>query len=483
MKFLLLRPGDLKKTSKLSVISPLTIPPLGLLYLGASLERDGHKVELLDYYAEEVSREQLENSLMSSDAVGMTVYTTDHKHAADISRMIKEITPDIPLIIGGPHCTFLQKRSLSGLPDADISVMGEGEQVIIDIVRFLQGKKNLSDIHGIYYRENSLIKSGKPLQVIDNLDDLPFPARHLVNKYGYSTFAFGYTLKKEVTSLITSKGCPFHCRFCTRYGNIIKDWGFRKRSAENVVNEIQELNGKYRSVVIVDDNFLADKKRAHRIFDMLLETDTNAEFLIQGARVDTADKDLYLKMKKAGVEYIFYGLESGNQDVLDFYNKQITLQQIRKATSLAREMDFFIAASFIIGAPIETKKHVENTIKFACSLPIDSANFVPLIYRMGSQLWLEAVKNKKISPHQYDILADLSHNLGNFTEEEIIEYLTNAYKTFNFRPNHMLRQTFKTLLRKDYSLLINGFKFFIFFNKMSEIGEKAIKRKNITEKS
>ncbi|MCK5261735.1 MAG: B12-binding domain-containing radical SAM protein [Thermoplasmatales archaeon] len=480
MKFLLLRPGDREKIHRFSIISPLTVPPLGLLYLGAVLERDGHKVELLDFYAEDISREQLKNSLMSSDAVGMMVYTDDFKLAVDISRMIKEINPEIPLIIGGPHCTFFQKRSLSNIPDADISVIGEGEQVILDIVRFLQGSENLSDIHGIYYRDNGSIMSGKPLQVIDNLDALPFPARHLVEKYDYGSFAFGYTLKKRVTALNTSKGCPFHCSFCTRYGNFIKDWGFRKRSAENVVNEIQEINGKYRSVVIVDDNFLADKKRTHRIFDMLLETDTNIEFLIQGARVDTADKELYLKMKKAGIKYIFYGLESGNQDVLDYYNKNITLQQIRKATTLARETGFFIAASFIFGAPIETKKHVENTIKFACSLPLDLANFVPLIYRMGSPLWVEAVKNKKISPSQYDALADLSHNLGNFTEDELIEFTTNAFKTFYFRPKYILGQIYNSLSRKDYNLLIFGLKSFILINKTSEKIKKVIKSKNIT---
>ena len=475
MKFLLLRPGEKGRNTK-----HLALSPLGLLYLGAVLEQDGHKVELLDYYAEDISREQLKNSLMSSDAVGMTVYTEDYKPAADISRMIKEINPEIPLIIGGPHCTFLQKRSLSYIPDADIGVMGEGEHVILDLAQFLQGKKNLADIHGIYYRDNGSIVSGKPIQVIDNLDVLPFPARHLVEKYDYGTSTFGYTLKKKATSLITSKGCPFHCRFCTRYGNFIKDWGFRKRSAENVVNEIQEINGKYHSVAIVDDNFLADKKRAHRIFDMLLETDTNVEFLIQGARVDTADKELYLKMKKAGVRYIGFGIESGNQDILDFYNKKTTLQQIRKAVGLAHEMDFFIGASFIFGAPIETKKHVENTIKFACSLPLDRANFVPLIYRTGSSLWAEAVKNKKISPYQYDALADLGHNLGNFTEEELIEYTTNAFKTFYFRPSYILGQIYRTLSRNDYSLLINGFKFFILFNKASEAGKEVIKSKNIT---
>ena len=480
MKFLLLRPAYQEEKNKSHNITSRNLHPLGLLYIGASLENDGHEVELLDYYAEKITKDKLKNSLMSCDAVGMTVYTEDLKPAVGISKLIKDIDSDIPLIIGGPHCTFVQERSLQDISSADISVAGEGEYVILDLAKYLQGEKNLANIHGIYYKENGSIISGKPLKVINNLDVLPFPARHLVEKYDYSNFSFGYTFKGKITNLITSKGCPFHCRFCSRYHHFIKDWSFRERSAESVVNEIQELSGKYRSVVIVDDNFLADKKRAHKIFDMLLESNTGIEFLIQGARVDTADKELYLKMKKAGVKYIFYGLESGNQDVLDFYNKNITLQQIKKATTLARQMDFFIGASFIFGAPMETKNHFENTIKFACSLPLDNAIFVPLIYRTGSSLWMEAVKNKKIQPNQYEVLADSSHNLSNFTEEELIEHTSNAINSFYFRPSYIFEQIFKTLLRKDYSLLINGIKYLILFNKKKETGIEIIKSKNVT---
>jgi len=479
MKFLLLRPAYKEEKNKSGFINSKNLPPLGLLYIGASLEQDGHQVELLDYYAENISKEKLKNSLISSDAIGMTVYTNDYKPALKISRLIKDIDTEIPLIIGGPHCTFLQKQSLRDISYADISVIGEGENVIIDLAENLQGNKKLADIHGIYYKENGSIISGKPLKVIENLDNLPFPARHLVEKYDYSTFSFGYKFKKKVTNLITSKGCPFHCRFCSRYGNIIKDWKFRERSAENVVSEIQEINGNYKSVVIVDDNFLADNKRAHKIFDMILESNIDIEFVIMGARVDTADKELYLKMKKAGVKYIFYGIESGNQDVLNFYNKNINLKQIKNTTALAKEMDFFIGASFILGAPIETKDHIENTIRFACSLPLDRVNFVPLIYRMGSSLWIEAVKNKKIKPNQYELLADSSHNLSKFTEEELIEHTTNAFKSFYFRPNYILRQIFTIFQHGDYSLIKKGVKSLILFNKLSEAGKEIIKSKNI----
>jgi len=175
MKFLLIRPGDREQIYKFYISSPLSHPPLGLLYVGAALENDGYNVEVLDYYAEDVSKEKLENSLISSDAVGMMVYSNDYKSAINVSKSIKEIDNEIPLIIGGPHCTFVQKKALEDIPLADISVMGEGENVILDIAKYLQGEKKLADINGIYYKENKSIKQGKPLKVIQNLDDIPFP--------------------------------------------------------------------------------------------------------------------------------------------------------------------------------------------------------------------------------------------------------------------------------------------------------------------
>ena len=164
-------------------------------------------------------------------------------------------------------------------------------------------------------------------------------------------------------------------------------------------------------------------------------------------------------MKKAGVTFISYGIESGNQDVLDFYNKQITLQQIQEATSLAREMGFFLSASFILGAPIETKQHIENTIKYACSLPIDIASFAPLGYIRGSRLWVEAVENNKISSDIFMADSDSLKGLGNFTREELIAYIIQAHKTFYFRPTYLFSQIYRSLLRNNYRFLFHGLKF------------------------
>jgi anaerobic magnesium-protoporphyrin IX monomethyl ester cyclase len=469
MKFLLIRPGDKSEDSK-----HVMLPPLGLLYLGAVLENDGHKVEILDYSVKNISKEQLNNSLLSSDTIGVHIQTTDFKTPNNILKMIKDIDSNIPLIIGGPHCTFVKKQSLHDIPLADISVSGEGEFVILDLVKYLQGNKKPSDINGVFYRDNGSIYSGKPLKIIRELDSIPFPARHLVDNYVYGNSPHGFQFSGKVTSLISSRGCPCHCRFCTRYANMIDGWGFRQRSAENVVKEFAEIDDIYGSVNVVDDNFLADKKRAHKIFDGLIKNDKKFEIVIHGARVDSADKDLYKKMRKAGVKYLYFGIESGNQDVLDYYQKNITLSQIRNAVKLSRKMNFVTMGSFIFGAPIETDKHIENSIDFACSLPLDFANFVPLKYIKGSQIWDEAVKNNKISEDSdtFFALSDKNDGLGNFTKNELMEYTIKAFYRFYNRPSYFVHQMVRSISRNDFKFLLNGLRFLFFAKKEIDFVQK-----------
>jgi radical SAM superfamily enzyme YgiQ (UPF0313 family) len=436
--------------------APSLYPPLGLLYIGAALEYNGHSVKIIDLGLEGKPIKQLKNSLNSSDAVGISVYYNDYNSVAYIAKMIKNFDSNIPIIIGGPHCTFIKEHSLYDIPKADICIVGEGENVIVDVARFLQGKKNISEISGIYYREKNQIKKGKPLEIINNLDSLHFPARHLVEKYDYGKVNNSYQFKPKITSMITSRGCPFKCRFCARHNNIIKGWNFRQRSVDNIVKEMLEINDKYGSVLIVDDNFLVDKKKAHILLDKLIQYRTNLNLLVLGARVDSADQEIYKKMKKANVKFIAYGLESGNQDVLDFYNKGFKLDQARKAINLGKKMGFITQGTFIMGAPIETVEHLNNTIKFACSIPIDIAFFVPLYYQMGSQLWVEAVKNKKISKNEYNLSADSRRGLGNFTPEELIEYTRKASKLFYSRPNYIFGQVYRAFLRRNFRLLKSG---------------------------
>jgi len=434
-------------------------PPLGLLYIAGSLENAGHKVEIIDLDFENPSIIELENKLKSTDAIGIEVYTDNHKEVSDYARKKKKIKTTIPIIIGGPHCIYFKEKSLYDIPEADIVIYNEAEHTILDIVEFLKKGKKLSDINNIYYKVHNKILSGKPQKLIGNLDEITFPSRHLVDKYNYDILPRGFSYKKKLTLMMTSRGCPLDCQFCGRYAHSIDDYGYRQRSVENIVKEFLEIDKKYGSVMIVDDNFLAEKRRAHEIFDLLIQNKTNIEILILGARVDSTDRELFEKMKQANVTFISFGIESGNQDILDFYNKKITVDQIREFVNLSREMGFQTVGTIIFGAPIETKKHIKNTIKFVKSLPLDIAIFTVLKYHMGSPLWIKAVKDGKIRENEFLVPADSSRDLSNFTSDELFNFSRKAFILFYFRPKYLLDQLLQSIKRKDFHHFSNIFGF------------------------
>jgi radical SAM superfamily enzyme YgiQ (UPF0313 family) len=426
-------------------------PPLGLLYVASSLLDEGYNVKVLDLFAEKNPNEKIKKSLDSTDVVGFSVNSYSYNETSEIAKKIKEIDHSIPIIIGGPHCSFHPKKSLIDVPEAEIAVIGDGELVIKDAINAIIGKKKLANVSGIYYKNNGNIKKGKPAEIIKNLDSISFPARHLVDKYEYGIVNNSYFFKPKVTSTATTRGCPFKCRFCSRNNHLKR---FRQRSINNVVDEIIEINDNYGSVIITDENFLTDTKRAHGIFDSLIEFGSDINLIIEGTRVDTAEEGLYKKMKKAGVKFIAFGIESGNQNVLDYYNKKITINQIEKAVKLANQMGFICWGNFILGAPIETEREIENTINFACSLPLDFAIFNPLCYMWGSELWNEAVENGKIRKNDgYSIVADSKIGLGNFIGDELTEYCKIATQRFFFRPKYVIGQFMKAVRTMNFSLL------------------------------
>jgi len=217
---------------------------------------------------------------------------------------------------------------------------------------------------------------------------------------------------------------------------------------------------KYSPIMFLDQKFFGNSKRVNRILDGIINMGSNSDLLIHGARVDSANEALYKKLKKAGVKHIHFGIESGNQDVLNYYNKKTTVDQIRKAVTLSKDMDFTIWGSFILGAPIETKKHFEKTIKFACSLPLDLVVFYPLGLQRGSYLWHEAIKNGNISDDgSFTTTLDSRLGLGNFTSDELRKYCDHAFRRFYFRPSYVLRQIFQSMKNKDYSILRAGFNY------------------------
>lgn len=450
MKTQFIYPGGTWATGMQHMPSDPFAPPLGILYLSSCLEEAGHKASVIDYWSEQFNKDKLSRAVKDADAIGVSITGFNLKESLEICHLIKEIDPDIPLIVGGPHITLYPKKSLKECK-ADIAVEGEAELTINKIVKSLQGKTKLNEIEGVYYSENGRIKQGKKPIMVKDLNTLPFPARHLVKDYDYG-YLFGSKVGKgKATSVLSSRGCPMNCRFCQR--NFFGMNTFRQRSAENVFDELKKISDDgYKTVLFVDDNFLVDKKRADKIMDGIIQEKMNIEMWAE-VRVNSADEKLFKKMKKAGFKALAFGIDGGSQEVLDYYNKKATIAQIRKAVNMSRKTGFYTYGTFIVGAPIETEKHIEDSINLAKSLPLDLVAFFVLEYGAGSPLWEEAIKDGKITRDEYLVFADSARGLGNFRKEELDAFAQRAHKEFYVRSWYFADQIIQGFKRKDFRLV------------------------------
>jgi anaerobic magnesium-protoporphyrin IX monomethyl ester cyclase len=434
------------------------LPPLGLLYIASPLEKQGHKIELIDFVAEQFTEKKLMKALVKIDIVCITVTSQIVTSASKITELIKKFNPKIKVIIGGPHCTIQKKEALNEIK-ADISVTGDGEEVILEIVDALNGKKKLSKVHGIFYREKDNIKKGLPAVEIEDLDSIDFPSWHLIRKYNYGKEALtGVTAlaRGKITSIMTTRGCPFNCRFCVSK-SIFKNC--RLRSADNVVRELEEISKDFDTVFAVDDNFLMDKKRAHEIMDALIKKKLDLDIWIAGIRVTDADKELFKKMKQAGVKSLEFGIESGNQEVLDYYNKKITLEKVKRAVKLSKKTGFLTIGNIIFGAPIETDKHIEDSLKFVKKLNLDFAFFYGFNFLKGSEIWEDAFKAGRIKENEMFRECDSKSGLGNYTPEELRNKIQHAFKSYYFNPKYILSQFFRSLfIYGNFRFLTAGLK-------------------------
>lgn len=364
--------------------------PLGLMYIAATLQQGGFAVEILDAFmtgaefeqkvgeattiglprhciAEEIRRRQ-------PDVVGIAgPFTSQISHALETSKIVKEVNPNITTVIGGPHVTLLPKETLQEAPSVDIVVMGEGEYAMLEIAEHLVGKKPLSEIKGIAYRINGEIKVNPCRPFLENLDVLPYPAYDLVDmelylnppkKIGYRSF------QKRAISMITSRGCPFNCCFCSVHLHMGR--GFRAHSAQYVLDHIQYVVDKYKvkNIFFEDDNLTFDVERFEAICDGIIERKIKVGWETpNGVRADRLNLNLLKKMKRSGVKSVFVGVESGDQQILDrVVCKSLDLKKVVEFAKNAQEVGVKTGAFYIIGFPGETKQHMQRTVEFALEM-------------------------------------------------------------------------------------------------------------------
>ena len=331
--------------------------PLGLSYIAGSLEHNGHEVQVLDLLVSRYSREKIARKIeeYQPDVVGITSVTLNYPVASKILKHCKDINGDINTVIGGPHVTFCAVETLTEAPWIDIVVRGEGERTMLDIVK---GKRP-EDIPGIAYRKNGTIMLTDDRPLIENLDELPPPARHLFPLSRYHALDSHY-------SLVTGRGCPFSCIFCV--GSRMGGRRVRYRDPKLVVDEIEQgLSRGFKDVNIENDHLTVNHTHLYAICDEIMHR--GLKFNWQAfSRVDNVNPEMMQRLKEAGCSYLCYGVESGNQHILDRIKKKITLQKVREAVAIARDIGINVQASFILGLPGETRETMIRTIEFAQQL-------------------------------------------------------------------------------------------------------------------
>ena len=384
-------------------------PPVWLAYLQAVLKQNGVEVKVID----EAAGQKVKN--ISTDWVGVTVTTPTTKKVYSLIEKLDE-----KIVLGGPHVSIFPQEALQ---HADKVVVGEGEKSVLEI--FSSNKKVLSNT------------------LIEDIDTLPFPDWSGLPIKNYRAA----TRKHPYLSILTSRGCPHQCVFCYKgiFGNL-----FRVRSPENIVDEIEMLIDKYgiREIAIIDDSFTISKIRTKKICEEIIARGLDIKWTApNGVRVDTVDLELLKLMRKSGCYQLAFGIESGNQQVLDMIGKRINLQQIRNAVKWAKEAGIETIGFFMIALPFDTEKTMQETIDFAKELDPTYIQFTITTPYPGTKLYDLVEKEGEFLIKDWSKYGSYSgkayYNYGALNSELVERMYKKAFKEIYSRPGYVLKRVAK----------------------------------------
>jgi len=332
-----------------------------LPYLASALRAEGHEVEILDLLLARTTRAKVEARMQRfrPELVGITSVTLNHHIASRIATWVRECDPRVPIAMGGPHVSFEIDGSFRDLPALDFIGIGEGEHTMVELARALGGRMDLRDVRGLAFRDGDAIVRTPARPLEDDLDELPTPARDLVPLARYLAF-------DSHASVVTSRGCPYECVFCSAPA-----WTGRKvryRTPSLCVDEMEDLARLgFTEITIEDDLFTLYRKHFLAVCGELERRNTGLRWNAF-SRVDTINPEIVATMARAGCQAICFGVESGSQELLDVAKKNSDLAKVREAMRMAQGAGITALASFIIGLPGETEATLRQTVAFAESL-------------------------------------------------------------------------------------------------------------------
>lgn len=450
-KILLLIPPEIKsETTEGELINEGTFPPLGLAYIASALleKKPGIDIQIVDALAANLSEDSLMEAIsrFSPDVIGITVLTQQVEMALSISQKIKLQNLCNFIVLGGPHVHFEHEKIIEN-DFVDVCVRGEGEITFFEIIESLQQKIPLTNVKGITYRDNNgrkIINESRPF--ITDLDKIPFPARELLNNSLYNA-PISLGGQKSFGSILATRGCPFKCHFCS----LSKMWESRqrRRSVENVLDEIEKLyrNHQITEFSFVDDLLVANIEWAIKLCEGICERGLNKKITWECCgRIKLMTPELLKAMKKAGCVDVMYGIEFGTQRMLDFVNKRITLEDIRRTVRMTNKVGIPIKGLFMMGYPTETKETLQDTINFAKSLKMDFFTVSLVAPYPGTNLYKYCVEKNLLVTSDWIDLMQIRHSaikLEHLSIEDVIEYINKFMRECMLRPSYMLHMLIK----------------------------------------
>jgi anaerobic magnesium-protoporphyrin IX monomethyl ester cyclase len=361
---------------------------LGLGYLAAVLEKNNYKVDVIDCQVLKLSFEDFKSEISKRqpDIVGVTSSTLTYQTALKLVKIAKEACPNCITLAGGSHVTFWDDHALEECSELDIVIRKEGENTMLELVQRIEAGKNTFDVLGTTCRREGKIVRNQDRTYIEDLDSLPFPARHLWPMEKFREL-------EDILYLATSRGCVYWCEFCTT----VRMHGrkYRMRSPKNVVDELEFLNKTYgvKKFTFCDDAFTVDQPRTEALCSEILQRGLKIEWNC-GTRVDMLTQELLTKMKAAGCVSVWFGVESGTQQVLDAMKKGITPELTMKVLGWVREAGLMPVPNVILGFPGETRQSAWKTIKFVEKVAPNAVGFYNVATPFPGTPMYDLVKEK-----------------------------------------------------------------------------------------
>jgi anaerobic magnesium-protoporphyrin IX monomethyl ester cyclase len=433
-----------RKNVRIALVNPPLLPgvmwhrltvPIGLACLAAVVEKGGYAVKIVDCSALDMDFDKMKREVASfePDIVGITSLTATFSSALRAAHELKESCPAAFTVLGGPHATIRSVDIINENVDVDVVVRGEGEETLLELAGCVAEERKFDEVAGITFRKNGNTVQTPDRPFIQNLDELPYPAYHLLplEKYRPAGSFFG----KRILPIMSSRGCPFDCSFCVSsrmFGKM-----FRARSPKNVVDELEWLKNEHgaEAFSFYDDTLTLDKERCHKIFEQMQKRRVDLPWDCF-TRTDQISKELLIKMKRAGCQFVTFGVESGSTQLLEAMGKGTTVEQNENAIKWAKEAGLLVATSVVVGYPGETVETLKETFDF--------------IYRVRPN----AVYLCAATPFPGTALYELVKNLGWKMSED-----WNQYNTVDFTfenpslPNEYMKKTRKKFYDRFYSPL------------------------------